>query len=52
MTLKGAYGQGKSFALTMLEEVACESGFVTARTEIDAAENRLSKPHHIYYSFM
>ena len=30
----------------------CEAGFVTARTEIDATENRLNKPHHIYHSFM
>ncbi len=52
MTLKGAYGQGKTFALTMLEEVAQASGFLTARTEIDATENCLNKPHHIYHDLM
>lgn len=52
MTLKGAYGQGKTFALTMLEEVAHECGFITARTEIDATENCLNKPHHIYHDLM
>lgn len=52
MTLKGAYGQGKTFALAMLEEVAHESGFITARTEIDATENCLNKPHHIYHDLM
>lgn len=52
MIMKGAYGQGKTFALTMLEEIAHESGFVTVRTEIDAAENQLSKPHHIYRNLM
>lgn len=48
MIMKGAYGQGKTFALTMLEEVALESQFMTVRTEIDATENRLDKPHHVY----
>ena len=52
MTLKGAYGQGKSFALTLLEELGREAGFVTARTEIDATENQLNKPHHIYRDLM
>ena len=52
MTLKGAYGQGKTFALTLLEELGREAGFITARTEIDATENRLNKPHHIYHDLM
>jgi hypothetical protein len=52
MTLKGAYGQGKTFALTLLEELAGEAGFLTARTEIDATENRLNKPHHIFRDLM
>ena len=39
MTLRGSYGQGKTFALRMLEELALENGFLTARTEIDATEN-------------
>ena len=52
MIMKGAYGQGKTFALTMLEEIAHESGFVTVRTEIDATENQLNKPHHIYRDMM
>lgn len=52
MIMKGAYGQGKTFALTMLEEIAHESGFITVRTEIDATENQLNKPHHIYCDMM
>jgi hypothetical protein len=52
MTLKGAYGHGKTFALTLLEELAREAGFITAVTEIDATENRLNKPHHIYHDLM
>jgi hypothetical protein len=31
-----------------LEEIALEANFVVMRTEIDATENRLNKPHHIY----
>ena len=41
MVLKGSYGQGKTFALKVLEEIAGECGFITARMEIDATENRL-----------
>jgi len=52
MTLQGAYGQGKTFALTILEETAREAGFMTVRTEIDASENQLNKPHHIYRDLM
>ncbi|MEX0718950.1 MAG: BREX system ATP-binding domain-containing protein [Planctomycetaceae bacterium] len=48
LLLKGQYGQGKTFALTVLEEIAREEGFVTVRTEVDATENRLNKPHHVY----
>jgi hypothetical protein len=46
--IKGTYGQGKSFAMRLLEEAALEANFVVVRTEIDATENRLSQPHHIY----
>jgi hypothetical protein len=52
MVLKGEYGQGKTFSLIVLEELATEAGFITARTEIDATENRLNKPHHIYRDLM
>ena len=52
MIVRGAYGQGKTFSLTMLEEVAHESGFITIRTEVDATENRLSMPHHVYRDLM
>lgn len=52
LTLRGAYGQGKTFALNLLEEVAREGCFVTARTEVDATENCLNKPHHIYRDLM
>jgi hypothetical protein len=52
MTLKGAYGEGKTFGLNLLEEMAREAGFITACTVIDAIENRLNKPHHIYRDLM
>jgi hypothetical protein len=46
--LRGAYGQGKTFSLRVLRELALEQGFLVAQTEVDAAENQLDKPHHIY----
>jgi hypothetical protein len=52
MLLRGAYGQGKTFALGVLKEMALEAGFLVARTEIDASENQLNKPHHIYRDLM
>ena len=52
MVLKGSYGQGKTFALKVLEEIAGECGFITTRMEIDATENRLSKPLHIFRNLM
>jgi hypothetical protein len=48
LTLMGQYGQGKTFALNMLMEIALERGFVVARTEVDATENQLAKPNHLY----
>ncbi len=52
MVIKGAYGQGKTFCLKLLEEMALEANFVVLRTEIDATENRLNKPHHIYHDLI
>lgn len=52
MIIKGAYGQGKTFGLKLLEETALEANFAVVRTEIDATENRLNKPHHIYRDLM
>lgn len=46
--IRGMYGQGKSFTLDLIAEIALESGFVVARTEINADEYRLDKPHNIY----
>jgi len=48
MVIRGEYGQGKTFALKAMEETALAAGYVTARTEIDATENQLDKPHHVY----
>jgi len=48
MVLRGPYGQGKTFGLRVLRETALEAGFLVASTEIDATENQLNKPHHIY----
>lgn len=52
MILKGAYGQGKTFAMSILEDISSETGFLSARTEIDATENKLNMPHHIYRDLM
>jgi len=52
LIVKGGYGQGKTLSLRCLEEVALENRFVVTRTEVDATENRLNKPHHIYRDFM
>lgn len=48
LNIRGSYGHGKTFSLTMLEQMAVEAGFVASRIEIDATENRLDKPHNIY----
>jgi len=50
--IRGVYGQGKSFALRLLESDALEKGFLVARTEIDASENQLNKPNHVYRDLM
>jgi len=52
MVVRGAYGQGKTFALRALEHMALESGFVVARTEVDATEIQLHKPHSVYRDLM
>lgn len=50
--IRGQYGQGKTFALRALEDVAFEEGFLVAKTEVDATENRLNKPFHIFRDMM
>ena len=50
--IRGQYGQGKTFALRAMEDVALEAGFLVAKTEVDATENRLNKPFHIYRDMM
>ena len=45
--IRGAYGQGKTFTLKLLEETALAQGYMTARVEIDSAENCLSKPWQV-----
>lgn len=50
--IRGAYGQGKSFSLRLLQSHALEKGFLVARTEIDASENQLNKPNHVYRDLM
>lgn len=50
--IRGQYGQGKTFALRALEDIAYEAGFLVAKTEVDATENRLNKPFHIYRDLM
>src|SRR5207249_1414619 len=51
VVIKGSYGQGKTFALRLIEEYGLSNGFVTVRTEVDN-ENRLTKPHLIYRDLM
>ncbi|MBC8353372.1 MAG: DUF2791 family P-loop domain-containing protein [Planctomycetes bacterium] len=52
IVIRGDYGQGKTFTLGLVEELALEQGFAVARTEIDAEENKLDKPQHIYRSLL
>lgn len=52
MVIRGAYGQGKTFTLQLLEEMATNAGYMVVSSEIDATENRLDKPHHVYASMM
>lgn len=52
VVLRGAYGQGKTFSLNLLREMALEAGFAVMSTEIDARENQLDKPHRVYHSLM
>ena len=50
--IRGGYGHGKSVSLRLLEEEALVKGFLVAHTEIDASENQLNKPHHVYRELM
>ena len=50
--IRGAYGQGKTFSLRILRQRAMQAGYLVASTEVDAYENQLHKPHHIYRSLM
>jgi hypothetical protein len=50
--IRGGYGQGKTFSLKLLEHRALQAGFLVASTEIDAYENKIEKPHHIYRALM
>jgi hypothetical protein len=48
LMVNGAYGQGKTFLLTILEENAVSRGFVTARAEIESLECPFNKPQKVY----
>ena len=52
MTIRGPYGQGKTFSLHILAAMALESGLVVAMTEIDAAKNQLTKPHRVVHDLL
>lgn len=52
IVVRGDYGQGKTFALRVLEEMAVESRFLVARTEVDATEIQIHKPYHVYRDLM
>lgn len=49
---RGSYGNGKTLTLQLAEETALEQRYVTVRTEIDASENQLSRPHNIIRSLL
>ena len=48
LDIRGQYGEGKTFTLSLTEQMALEAGYMTTRIEVDATENRLDKPHNIY----
>jgi len=52
IVLRGSYGQGKTFCLQLLSQLALESDYIVASTEVDSNENRLDKPHCIYRSLL
>ena len=52
VVIRGTYGQGKSFCLQLLKQMALESGYAVASVEVDAFENQLDKPHLVYRSLM
>lgn len=52
VVIRGTYGQGKTFCLQLLKQMALESGYAVASVEVDAFENQLDKPHLVYRSLM
>jgi hypothetical protein len=52
LVIRGGYGQGKTFSLNLVADLALEAGFAVAQAEIDASENRLDRPDQIYRSLM
>lgn len=52
VVIRGAYGQGKTFCLQILREMALENGYAVATVEIDSTENRLDLPHSVFRSLM
>jgi|GEM_PF-3135108 len=52
LVIRGGYGQGKTFLLNLVADLALEAGFAVAQAEVDASENRLDRPDQIYRSLM
>ena len=50
--VRGQYGQGKTFGLQLLRELALEAGFAVMSAEVDSFENRLDRPSTIYRSLL
>lgn len=48
LLVNGAYGEGKTFSLRILEHAALDGGFIAARAEIDPLECPINKPHLVY----
>jgi hypothetical protein len=48
LVIRGGYGEGKTFSLRRIEQLALARGFCVARTEVDSSEIRLDRPHNVY----
>lgn len=48
LLVRGEYGQGKTFSLRLVAEIALASQYVVATTEINSKEISLAKPQHVY----
>jgi hypothetical protein len=52
MVIRGGYGHGKTFSLQTIEQLALAHGFCVAKSEVDASEIRLDRPHIVYRNLL